>query len=46
MKEQHLNEPMFWSSDKLTGNQTIWKIRPSTTWFWSSDKLTGSQTIM
>lgn len=34
----------FWSSDKLTGNQTHhWTIGGSDE-FWSSDKLTGNQT--
>ena len=36
---------MFWSSDKLTGSQTVTGSVIYTTGFWSSDKLTGSQTI-
>ena len=35
----------FWSSDKLTGNQTAHVTRTRTITFWSSDKLTGNQTI-
>ena len=35
---------MFWSSDKLTGNQTLDFGQSCNTGFWSSDKLTGSQT--
>ena len=34
----------FWSSDKLTGSQTVSRGLPSIRTFWSSDKLTGSQT--
>ena len=34
----------FWSSDKLTGNQTRFVIFGSDGAFWSSDKLTGNQT--
>ena len=35
----------FWSSDKLTGSQTVLDLRQMVGGFWSSDKLTGSQTI-
>ena len=35
---------MFWSSDKLTGSQTLVNVWFSRDGFWSSDKLTGSQT--
>ena len=34
----------FWSSDKLTGSQTIETTQIALLQFWSSDKLTGSQT--
>ena len=34
----------FWSSDKLTGSQTVTATKSLTLQFWSSDKLTGSQT--
>ena len=34
----------FWSSDKLTGSQTIALVFELRDGFWSSDKLTGSQT--
>ena len=34
----------FWSSDKLTGSQTMHKAGIEIVSFWSSDKLTGSQT--
>ena len=34
----------FWSSDKLTGSQTLGFIPQVGCLFWSSDKLTGSQT--
>ena len=36
---------MFWSSDKLTGSQTIDRTVKASSQFWSSDKLTGSQTL-
>ena len=35
----------FWSSDKLTGNQTNTGTVHTLTEFWSSDKLTGNQTL-
>ncbi len=35
---------VFWSSDKLTGSQTVGVDFLVTVEFWSSDKLTGSQT--
>ena len=34
----------FWSSDKLTGNQTVSVFENVCQLFWSSDKLTGNQT--
>ena len=34
----------FWSSDKLTGSQTLLQGCILIAQFWSSDKLTGSQT--
>ena len=34
----------FWSSDELTGNQTIRLPCRSVAQFWSSDELTGNQT--
>ena len=34
----------FWSSDKLTGSQTLTVLVILPFPFWSSDKLTGSQT--
>lgn len=34
----------FWSSDKLTGSQTVRSCRITVSQFWSSGKLTGSQT--
>ena len=34
----------FWSSDILTGNQTIPFFTPFKRLFWSSDILTGNQT--
>ena len=34
----------FWSSDKLTGSQTLILGATKENVFWSSDKLTGSQT--
>ena len=34
----------FWSSDKLTGSQTLGEGGRVDLPFWSSDKLTGSQT--
>ena len=37
---------MFWSSDKLTGSQTVGPASALIPWFWSSDKLTGSQTYV
>ena len=36
----------FWSSDKLTGSQTVLDLRQMVGGFWSSDKLTGSQTVV
>ena len=39
-----LTNPPFWSSDKLTGSQTVISCRITVSQFWSSDKLTGSQT--
>ena len=36
---------MFWSSDKLTGNQTVYNRLNEWDGFWSSDKLTGNQTV-
>ena len=35
----------FWSSDKLTGNQTRFCHSNTLIAFWSSDKLTGNQTV-
>ena len=35
---------MFWSSDILTGNQTVVPCRHRVDKFWSSDILTGNQT--
>ncbi len=35
---------LFWSSDKLTGIQTVGCARHVSVEFWSSDKLTGIQT--
>ena len=37
-------EGAFWSSDKLTGSQTVAFDAVIFVMFWSSDKLTGSQT--
>ena len=36
----------FWSSDKLTGSQTLESFVSPSAKFWSSDKLTGSQTVI
>ena len=38
------NKCAFWSSDKLTGNQTQQSSTYCPCKFWSSDKLTGNQT--
>ncbi len=44
LSQDDVNAAVFWSSDKLTGNQTrsiaCLQLLP----FWSSDKLTGNQT--
>ena len=43
---QSIGECRFWSSDKLTGSQTVVVTLTSRVLFWSSDKLTGSQTTL
>ena len=43
--KQYTKQLEFWSSGKLTGNQTYYAMYVIGEVFWSSGKLTGNQTL-